>query len=71
MTAILWGALTIILPIYIGWRVWKRLDRGFNPDTEEGADTVKSLIKKVLISTAAIFISMLIMFKLVEFLMTP
>ena len=56
---IVWGVLSILLPIYAGWRVWKYLNRNTQPDL---SDSVGLLLKQVGYSAGTTFVLMLICF---------
>ena len=56
MTSIILFCLAIVLPLYIGWRVWKTLDQSarHSPDSE----TVSALLQKVALTGATVLLLM-------------
>ncbi|MBU3719545.1 MAG: hypothetical protein FGM22_02140 [Burkholderiaceae bacterium] len=58
--------LAIVVPIYIGWWVWKEMDRRDNPDPKRPRDTLADLIKKTLYSIAVTFLFIFLFFLVLD-----
>lgn len=66
MTAFLLMAAAILVPVFAGWRVWKHLDKGVDPDNIEGTESVRALVYKLGVSTGVVFFLMLLSFTLIK-----
>lgn len=62
--------LAIVVPLYIGWQVWRAMDRRDNPEFSEVQDTLSGLIKKILYTIAVTFVCIFFFFLLIDLMAT-